>query len=75
MSTGRPSLRPIPHILIVPSCGEFYKAVLLFRARNAQPIHNLVSDRVTFDQLGAVASRNSALQSAKRSSRGVVQQH
>ncbi len=41
MSTGRPSLRPIPHILIVPSCGEFYKAVLLFRARkrtaNPQP--------------------------------------
>src|SRR5262249_25773681 len=39
-SMGRPSLRPIPHRLIMRSSAHFYKSVLLLGVRNAQLIHS-----------------------------------
>jgi len=45
-SKGRPSLRPIPRKLIMRSCAEFYKSMLLFRARYAHLIHKSIGPLV-----------------------------
>jgi len=45
-SKGRPSLRPIPRKLIMRSCAEFYKSMLLFRATYAHLIHKSIGPLV-----------------------------